>query len=461
MKRQKLPELPVSNPSDVIDPLLSQSSEMVMMATGAPVLSSTTALMHRERWKQDQSGAPRFVRWFNRPKGSYVAHYVMEDPSASFHPEVLTGRLAWDIVADFGVEAARLHLVFAAYATQPEHGPPWMGYSRIRGSDLMKILGMGRQIRNPDAGNDGRRFITKTLKLLRLVKLAQSIARLGVQVFWQDSKRNCSVSLSQMWDVRIDLHGPINFQQIVEEPEEVIITVRAGLWAEKFLNSKATEDKTASTLFQYGLLAASTLRINPHQEGLAARLAVHLTFRSRINKGKSRCKVGSLWQEVLPDTDLGKRNQFRTKEQRYRMKQRWDNALTSLKKRGWQIEFDDKTYPAEYRPSWAKEQSNHQPLPAGYFAKLRQAVLSIGLPEFPTMEPRQERPAELTPEVIRRRRTAKQLTQKDLARALGKHQTWVSMLETGKTRATGDEMRRAIIEVLENGPQHKTQDGWF
>ena len=170
------------------------------------------------------------------------------------------------------------------------------------------------------------------------------------------------------------------------------------------MNSKATEDKTASTLFQYGLLAASTLRINPHEEGLAARLAVHLTFRSRINKGKSRCKVGSLWQEVLPDTDPGKRNQFRTKEQRYRMKQRWDNALTSLKKRGWRIEFDGKTYPMEYRPLWAREQNSLRPLSAGYFAKLRQAVLSIGPPEFTNVGPRQGKPVELTSEVIRRRR---------------------------------------------------------
>ncbi len=380
MQQQKLPELSISNSSDFINPL--QSSEVVVMATGAPVLSSTMALMHQERWQQDESGVPKFVRRFNSPEGSYVAHYVMEDHSVSSQPKILAGQLAWDIVADFGLEAARLNLVFAAYATKPEHGPPWIGYARIKGSDLIKTLGMDRQIRNPDAGNDGRRLITKTLKLLRLVKLAQSIARLGVQVFWQSSKRNCSVSLSRMWDIRIDLHGPINLRQIVDEPEEVIITVRAGLWAKKFLNEAAVEDRKSSVLFQYGNLQVSVLRMNPFRRDLAIRLALHLTFRARINNGISRCKVDSLWQEVVPDTDPGKRNQFGTKEQRFRMRQKWDGALTTLKDLGWQIEFDDSTYFIDYRPAWARGRNNPQPLPAGYFAKLRQAVLSIGPPGF-------------------------------------------------------------------------------
>ena len=51
------------------------------------------------------------------------------------------------------------------------------------------------------------------------------------------------------------------------------------------------------------------------------------------------------------------------------------------------------------------------------------------------------------------------MTQRDLAGALGKHQTWVSMLETGKAKVTGDEMRNAMIETLGIGPQRKTGTG--
>ncbi|MBQ14918.1 MAG: hypothetical protein CMQ17_11055 [Gammaproteobacteria bacterium] len=448
----KSPALPASDSVEAIDPLVFQDEGFVKMATGAPVWVSATALIHRERWKEDEFGAPIFIKKFNRPKGSYVAIYVVGE-------HILAGQAAWDVVSKFDIGVVSLHLLFAAYAMQAQNGCFGPASSSIKGTNLIKMLGMDRRIRNPSVGNDGKQFLTKSMKLLHLVELVQSLSRLSVRVFWKDSQKNCNVSLSPLWEVCIDYLGGNSFDQSLKNPEEVIIRVRAGLWAEKFLNPEAAEDKTASTLFQYGLLAASTLRINPYQEGLAAQLAVELTFRSRINRGKSRCKVDTLWKEVLPDTDSGKRNRFQSRKQRYRMKQRWDSALTTLKNLGWRIEFDDSTYPLEYRPPWAKGENSGRPLPKGYFAKLRQAVLSIWSPEYAEIGRESESAVELRPEIIRRYRQDRRMTQRDLAGALGKHQTWVSMLETGKAKVTGDEMRNAMIETLGIGPQRKTGTG--
>ena len=78
-------------------------------------------------------------------------------------------------------------------------------------------------------------------------------------------------------------------------PTEVFLTVRPGLWTEKFLNAAGARAGTA--LRQFGYLAQATLRIDPYHQELAAKLAVYLTLMIRL---RSTYRIQSLLETLEP-----------------------------------------------------------------------------------------------------------------------------------------------------------------
>lgn len=407
-----LPELP-----------LFQTRAVTPVATGGPMLSSAQALLRRDLWTKNDEGKPVYRRRFSQ--GRVIEHYITSADPTSQYPEALAEQAAWQIVEQFGIPTAYLHLVFAAHAaTQPA---PWQGLFRLQGSDLIKTLGMEK-----------RTDVAKPEKLKDIAKQAELLGSVGVWVVWREGKRDLNVRASRMWDVAIDVHGQQGPGDATAVPTEVTLTVRPGLWTEKFLNRAGRDAGLA--LRQFGYLAQATLRINPYHEELAAKLAVYLTIMSRL---RATYRVHNLLAAVEPASVLQQAASHR--QRRYRFKRRWDEALLTLHDHRWQIDFDPLTYPVAIRPDWALPESlppHLRQLPPGYLPLLLAATVTLTPPdpipsllatglELPTRAaPRT--PSPLRGPEIRQAREAKGWSQQHLAALVGKSQQWVAFIERGQ-----------------------------
>jgi len=290
------PSVPAAAPSPELP--LFQSRAVAPVATGGPMLSSAQALLRRDLWTKNDDGKPVYRRRFSQ--GRVIEHYITTADPTSQYPEALAGEAAWQIVEQFGIPTAYLHLVFAAHAAaQPS---PWQGLFRLQGSDLIKTLGMER-----------RTDVPKPEKLKELAKQAELLGSVGVWVVWREGKRDLNVRASRMWDVALDIHGQDGRGGAGAIPSELTLTVRPGLWTEKFLNRAGRDAGLA--LRQFGYLAQATLRINPYHEELAAKLAVYLTIMSRL---RATYRVQNLLAAVEPEATLQQAALQRQKRYKFR-----------------------------------------------------------------------------------------------------------------------------------------------
>ncbi len=419
------PEPTLSGPRALPSPELPlfQHQAVTPVATGGPMLSSAQALLRRDLWTKNADGQPVYRRHFSQ--GRVIEHYITSADPTSQSPEALAEHAAWQIVEQFGIPTAYLHLVFAAHAAT--QSAAWQGRFRLQGSDLLKTLGM-----------DKRTDVTKPEKLQELAKQAELLGSMGVWVVWREGKRDLTVRASRMWDVALDVHGPPDRETARTEPTEITLTVRPGLWTEKFLNRAGRDAGLA--LRQFGYLAQATLRINPYQEELAAKLAVYLTIMSRL---RATYRVQTLLTAVESEAALHQAAQDRRR--RYAFTRRWDHALLTLHEHGWQITFDPATYPLALRPDWAQPATTPahlRQLPVGYWRLLLAARITLAPPEpIPALlATGTEPPARPTPPLapsplsgsqLRAAREGKGWSQRHLATLLGKSQTWVALVEQG------------------------------
>src|SRR5712691_1466294 len=344
---------PIQRAEDRPHPLnpLFLSRSLAPVATGSPMLSSAQALLRQDLWRPDGENVPTFRRLFSQER--VIEHYVTKaDPTSRF-VEALAGDAAWKIVQQFGLPTAFLHLVFAAYAA--EQAEPWRGLFELRGSDLLRTLGLEK-----------RTDIPRAEKLREVARQTHLLGSLGVWVVWRENARDLSVQMSRMWEVALDIRGQGDPEHGGITPTEVVLTVRPGLWTEKFLNTAGARAGTA--LRQMSYLAQTTLRIDPYHQELAAKLAVYLTLMSRL---RSTYRVQSLLEAIEPAAVLQDiAAEFR---RRYAYKRRWDEALLTLHEHGWQLTFDDETYPVALRPDWALPadmRAHLRRLPTNYWPRL-------------------------------------------------------------------------------------------
>lgn len=428
-----------------IDAPLFQTSPITPMATASPMLSSAQALLRHDMWQEDTDGKPAYRRHFSQ--GRIIEHYITRTDPQSQEPEAVAGKAAWQMVEQFGIPTAYMHLICAAHATSQQR--PWQELFRLQGSDLLKTLGM-----------DKRTDLSKAEKLKEIVKQAELVGSLGVWVAWSEGKRDLSVRSSRMWDIAIDVHGDVDLFGKVASPTDVTLTVRPGLWTEKFLNRDGRKSGTA--LHQFGYLAKETLLINPYQDELAAKLAVYLTIMSRI---REIYKVRNLLTAVEPEAMLHHAAQDRRR--RYDFKQRWDHALLTLHDKRWKITFDLETYPVQIRPDWALPESiapQHRRLPRGYLRLLLEAKVGIAPPEpipqliaagleKPSHSTRKDAPPVLAGAQVRQARESKGWSQRALAAMLGKSPGWVALIEQGKRKIQpADQERLQNIFELDGSP---------
>lgn len=346
----------ISDPPPTEPHLYQKNEHFTPAATSAPMVSSLQAQLRKDQWKKDPFGLGYFLHQSKTQHSNIIQHFITSPGDISLLP----WEEALQIIDKFGLTTAKLHLIFAAHAMRQEN--PWESKFTLSGSDIIKELGW-----------DKRTDINKFQKLNELAKAAFALGCLTIQATWVEGRGKkrveCSVQTSRMWETIVDVRGgQLNLEGKIDEPTDVYITVRPGLWTYAFLNKAGCEAKKA--LYQFGYLAQDILKIDPYHDELALRLGLHLTVESRFHTSGTY-QVQSLLEALLPTTVIKEAKKDRDNARK--LTNRWNHALEVLMglKRAFQIEFDPETYPDELHPS-----SNARK-PRRYFEKLLTAQITI------------------------------------------------------------------------------------
>ena len=304
----------------------------------------------------------------------FIQHNIVRQSSTSQQFELVPGKAAWEIIQQFGPEAAYVLLIFSSYATDSDE--PWEQQIRLKGTDLIRLFGW-----------DKRTDINLGQKLKKIGHLVELVCSLSVFISNINVGANrYNVARGAMWlleeleyagqlALTVDAEQPGSIHYEAGDPDELHIKVRPGSWTEKFLNAKNLNGGKEA-LCQYGYLAKSTLQINPYRQRLASKLAIFLTIMSRIRRD-GRYEVGTLLERLEPK-ELMETVQ-NSKQRRNTLINQWDNALLTLHELGWQIEFDAATYPECIRPEWSLTDES-EPLrtrPRNWLSTWLKAIVTI------------------------------------------------------------------------------------
>lgn len=442
------------------------------MATGAPVISATQAYLKRPDWGKYKKDSLYFPKVFG--KGRSIEFYILNNQSQQ--PEFITHKAEHEILARYGVMAARLHAVFATYAARQHE--PWKEPFNLRGTELIKTLGLHRTNR-----------MNKSQKLKAVADLAWIVGTLGAAIHWYEGNLDLQVTRkSPIWTILYveEFYQP-ELIQGTTELTEVVIRVMPGAWAEKFLNKVGSQQRKA--LYQYGFLPKQLFDIDPHCQKLATNLALYIIQNGRAHKSGAYT-IGGLLGNVLSKVEIEQAaNDYRYG---WKLKETVDEAMLVLRdKLSLEIEFDDDTYPIWLRPLWAMpDDISHLPtrerhqrllgarrLPDNYIQNIwLTAKLTFKFPELiqkrldesetgksetaKSISKRQSlsysqstevgarqsveipkqttksslltsglESSELTGAMVRQARLAVGMSQRDIARAIGMSQSWVRDIE--------------------------------
>ncbi|MBD3886821.1 helix-turn-helix transcriptional regulator [Phormidium tenue FACHB-886] len=320
---------------------LFQDADIERVATGYPILTGAQALINSQ-WEDGE-----YPHWKKLVGEGFIQHQIVRQSPSNQQIELVPRKAAWDIIQQFGPEAAYVFLIFSSYATDSEE--PWAEQIRLKGTDLIRLFGW-----------DKRTDITIAQKLKKIGHLVELVCSLSVLVSNINiGAKRYNVERGAMWNLEglgyagqlaltIDINQSDSPTYEAGEPDELFIKVRPGVWTEKFLNASDASAKEA--LFQYGYLAKSTLQINPYRQRLASKLAIFLTIMSRI-RDDGRYEVRTLLERLEPKNFLEGVQDDRLR--RVKLINQWDSALLTLKDLGWEIDFDRATYPESIRPAWS------------------------------------------------------------------------------------------------------------
>jgi DNA-binding transcriptional regulator YiaG len=455
------------------EPPLFENKLVETIATGAPVLSATQAFLRTPDWSEFEPGRLYFQRQFG--KGRFIQFFVLN--KQEHQAGSITSQAEAEILNQYGVMAARLHAIFATYASIQNE--PWKQPFYLLGTDLIKTL----RIRN------SHKF-TKSDKLRAIAELAWVVGTLGAVVTWREGDLDlCIRERSLLWIVSVEEYTQTDINTQAEELREVVIRVQPGQWTLRFLNREGAQQRKA--LYQYGLIPEPVFAIDPNRHKIATSMALYLIQNSRAHP-QGIYRVSTLLESVLPGCDIQKA----ISDRRYgwKLKESVDNALLTLKDQlHIDLEFDDITYPLWLRPLWslpdelanksAKERNQDllgaKCLPNNYLTKhwfpakliftlpetIQNQLNSIGAkrllkasqdsqpsshhhPDLLDISP-QSQPEEqlLSGSAIKTARQAQGLTQSALAIRVNKSVSWIKMVECDKRKAGKDD-RELLCQVL-------------
>ncbi|GAB1541098.1 hypothetical protein NUACC21_37680 [Scytonema sp. NUACC21] len=403
-------------------------------------------------WVIDESQKVCYRRQVNQGKGEIAFHI------SDFHNG---GELVTELgaVEKFDIRAACIHLIFAAHATALDK--PWEQEFTIDDRQIEKYLGLEK-----------RKDLSKTAKLSLIKNLVQQTCSLIVSINWpqQGYIKGFSVEGVRLWDLMEIQH---HFQEDdigCKYLTGLTFKVRAGIWAQYFLNKQGCKERTA--FYQYGSLPKSLLTtvmsIWQQHEG-TARLMLWLLFKTKMGK-EQRITVPTLLRVAYGEEKTSVA--CRQREERKRLLRTFENDLEVLNHYGIKPIFDPVTYPPEIQPLWAKlvnlPEDPDEALdfwihdaggktrltdsgPRGKWNMLMNArILSFELPqewEQQTTEPDKKQrnlknkkkskstAGYLLGEQILQARKNLNLSQRELAKLAGKSQSWIRDLENGRLKA--------------------------
>lgn len=399
--------------------------------TGAPFISSIESQLRADLWS-DRDGIAVFSKVAKSNPKNYIEHYISSPGDVTMLP--------WDaaekIINNFGFNTVKLQLILAAHAMNQTE--PWNDGFTLSGEDVIKNLGW-----------NSRKDIPMSQKLAELAGCAFALDCLLVKVEWNEGKVNrrktrVTVQTSRMWNIGITATGQKNLlSENLENLEKLELQVQPGLWTKGFLNRGGAKAREA--LYQFGYLAQSVLKIDPYHNELALRLALHLTLESRFHTS-GEYRVRTLFDSAL----LGysdKLAQAQSNRHKARdLTNQWNEALKTLMRLGWSIDFDDR-YPEYLRPDSALRK------PKGYFNSLLESKITIRppqpIPELLTQgrlgksktaqaeeQPPQIKADLLSGEQVREARKQRGWSQAKLAGFLGISQQLISHIESGRREPT-------------------------
>lgn len=416
------------------------------------MMSSVNAQLKSDKWQKDTNNIAFYEHSGKQPK-QLIEHYISQSSSMG-DISILPWEEAWQIIEKFNFTTAKLHLLFAAHCIKQER--PWESKFTLKASDIVKEIGW-----------DKRTNIPKAKLLKEIANAAYTLDCLIVKAEWETGKVNKKgkipiiIDISRLWTISFKYYGQRDlFNDQIDDPAEIYLTVQPGLWTDSFLNQAGYAARKA--LYQFGYIAQEVFKIDPYHDELALRLAIHITLESRYHTS-GVYKVNTLLRNILlgAETKLKEAREDRLKAQR--LKHQWKNALKLLENLGWQIIYDSETYP-DYL-----QHLSRQKCPNGYFDKLLGATITI-LPPAPIpaliskIEKNKPHPTRvkkqplaqckakstsLTSQDIRKARKAKKWNQKQLAEFMGISQQLISLIERGSHTPTEKQEKdlRKLLEI--------------
>lgn len=441
-------------------------------------------------WKINASGKFCYERQVNGGRGT-IAFYP-SDSIASAPDMSLDHKTAHAEIAQWDVRSACLHLIYAAHTMALDQ--PWDREFVISDRQIEDYLGLEK-----------RKDLSRLAKLTLIKELAQQPCQLLLDLQWFQQGRIPGFTLEQsrLWHLLEIQH---HFQEDELGCKHLIgltFRIKAGDWAKHFLNQRGAKASTA--FYQYSILPKSLLStvmsIWQQHEG-AARMLLWLLFKSKMGS-EQRLTIPTLMRIAYGEARLLQASAQR--EERKRLLRSFESDLEVLNHYGLKPQFDPVTYPPEIQPLWARlvdlpddaeaaldfwinDGSSDNRLtdaaPRDKWNRLMQArLLCLALPEdwkppaaaksshksrrktadrsrSPYREPGDS--SSLSSQQIITARKRLQLSQRDLANHVGKSQSWVRDVESGRLRVHGRDqqllrqilggelMQVAIEEPLKN-----------
>jgi len=428
---------------------LSKIDSITAIPTGLPIVSSISAQLNTALWKPDSSGVAYFRYHSKNNQSNYLEHYITSPGDI----EALPWEAAEQIINKFGFNTVKLQFILAAHAMRQVI--PWESTFTLKASDIIEEFGWNKN-----------HSTSLPAKRNEVANIAYALSCLLVKAVWIEGRGknqvDASTPIGRMWELLIDPHGQFDWTTgRIDEPDEVYITVRPGLWTAHFLNQAGSKAKEA--LYQFGYLALNILKLDPYHDELTLRLAIHLTLDVRIrarDRNPYEYRVKTLLESVLPTTVIQEARQ--SSEKARSLFNRWSHALGLLESLGWQPGEDDTStsFYVEPYPDWLAPNTKIKK-PRGWIEQWLEQRLVIrpphpipdrmaslnGSKKKQIRQSKSEEPAPLTGAQIKEARKAKGWTQAKLAGTLGVHQSLIAKIESGN-RPISTDLEPSLREIL-------------
>ncbi len=420
-------------------------------------------------WATDSTGKYCYQRQVNGGRGTIGFHLF--EPGNPESTVSLDSQATKAEIANFDLRAACLHLIFAAHAIALKQ--PWEQEFILSDRQIEDYLGLEK-----------RKDLSKLAKLTLIKELVQQPCKLKLDLQWfqQGKVRGFSLEQSPVWHLLEVQHHFQADELGCKHLTGLTFRLKAGAWSQYFLNQQGARESTA--FYQYSSLPKSLLStvtsIWQQHEG-AARMLLWLLFKTKMGS-EQRLTVPTLMRIAYGEAKVLKASSHR--EERKRLLRSFESDLEALNHYGLKPIFDPNSYPIEIQPLWAKladlpddaeaalefwinDGSSGNRLtdaaPRDKWHRLMQArFLCFELPagwetqttksaakrsRKPGRKGSAQRRSPLSGQQVTAARKSLQLSQRDLASHVGKSQSWVRDIESGRLQV-GCKDQQILLKVL-------------